>query len=123
MRKLVKILIWTCLGIVTLIIATLLFTQTGVFRELVRKKALEAANQQLNGHVHIRELQGNFFSRIRLNDIEVVLPDGDTLLTLDALELRYSLLSLRHRELRVRLVYIGRPDIHLAQDADGKWNF
>lgn len=123
MRKLVKILIWTCLGIVTLIIATLLFTQTGVFRELVRKKALEAANQQLNGHVHIRELQGNFFSRIRLNDIEVVLPDGDTLLTLDALELRYSLLSLRHRELKVRLAYMGQPYVHLTHNADGKWNF
>ena len=92
MNKLVKILLWTCLGLVTLIIAALLFTQTGVFRELVRKKALQAVNEQLNGQVYIDELKGNFFSRIRLNGIEVLLPEGDTLLRLDALELRYSLL-------------------------------
>lgn len=123
MNKLVKILLWTCLGLVTLIIAALLFTQTGVFRELVRKKALQAVNEQLNGQVYIDELKGNFFSRIRLNGIEVLLPEGDTLLRLDALELRYSLLSLRHRELKVRLAYMGQPYVHLTQNADGKWNF
>ena len=97
--------------------------QTSWFKRILKNKALEIANQQINGTVSIDELSGNFFSNLHLTNIAVLLENGDTLLSLNEFGLDYSLSALLKKELRVNFILLDKPVINLKVMDDGSFNF
>lgn len=123
MQRILKYILYAFTGVIVLVLLLLLFTQTGIFREIVRKKAVKVANEQLNGEVNLDELEGNFFTHLTLRDLSVQLPGNDTLLAFDQLALSYSLWPLLTNKVHVKSIELDRPRFNLAQKADSTWNF
>ncbi|PWE01352.1 translocation/assembly module TamB domain-containing protein [Marinilabilia rubra] len=123
MQKLLKYILYTFSGLIALMLLLLLFTQTGIFREIVRDKAVKMANEQLNGEVSLEELEGNFFTNLTLRKFSVKLPEKDTLFSFDKLALRYSLWPLLSNKVYVEFIELDQPGINLTQYPDSSWNF
>lgn len=101
----------------------LLFTQTIWFRNIVRTNVVEMVNKSINGKVSIGAIEGSFFTWLTLNDFSVELVNGDTLISVDKIELSYAPLHLLKKEIRVNYLVLQNPDIRLGYDNDSIWNF
>ncbi|MFW6268407.1 MAG: AsmA family protein, partial [Marinilabiliaceae bacterium] len=123
MFRIIKYIFYGLIGLMVLILLLLMFTQTRTFRELVRSRAENMANEQLNGHVEIGELDGNFFTDISLQGIMIGLDREDTIMSLDRLSLKYSLWPLLEGTIQVHSIVFDRLDVNLAQREDSTWNF
>ncbi|MGM0376488.1 MAG: AsmA family protein, partial [Bacteroidota bacterium] len=123
MIRIFKYIFYGLIGLVALLLLLLMFTQTRPFRELVRSRAENMANEQLHGHVSIGELEGSFFSDLTLRDVKIELAPQDTLVSFDRLSLKYSLWPLLSGKIQVHSIVFDRLDVNLAQRKDSTWNF
>jgi translocation and assembly module TamB len=123
MRKVLKIFMWIILSFIFLVIGLLVFTQTPWFRSIVINKALVIANDNINGIITVDKLKGNFFTWIELENVTVKLEDGETILSVERVGLRYGLMGLLSNKVLVRDLILEKPLINLRQDKDSVWNF
>ncbi|PRZ02278.1 autotransporter translocation and assembly factor TamB [Marinilabilia salmonicolor] len=123
MQKLIKYIVFFFAGLIVLVLLLLLFTQTSVFRGIVRSQVVKIANEQLDGEVKLEKVEGSFFSSLSLQGLWVGETEGDTLLAFDRLSLRYSLWPLLTGKVFVASIDIENPVVNVVQYPDSSWNF
>ncbi len=112
LRKAIKYTAIFIGSILLLVVLLLAFTQTGWFRESLRKTAVRLVNQQLNGELRVGQLEGNLYNSLQLTDI--TLRDGDSvLIAIDAISLKYKLKYLATKLIEVDSVQIHSPQFNL----------
>ncbi len=121
LRVFLKSLLFGLVGILALIIVTLGFSQTGIFRSFVKGQVVSTANEQLNAVLSIDELSGNFFSSLSLKNVKLTL--GDTaVVAFDELSLSYDALAILDDQVLVSEIRLVRPRIFVQSDSAGNLN-
>ncbi|WP_319500482.1 translocation/assembly module TamB domain-containing protein [uncultured Draconibacterium sp.] len=122
MRKLIKYTAIVLVGFILLITGLLLLTQTSFFKEQVKSRAVKLVEAQLHLKLNIEDLDGNFYNKIFLRNVE--LRDADSLLaSFSDLELNYKLWPLFSNTIRIDSVVLRDPYVNVWQNADSIWNF
>lgn len=121
LQKIVNIILYTGLGIFLLLIVVFSITQTSTFREYLRTKAIELANENLNGTVYIEKIEGTIFTSLILRKT-VINMGKDTLLNAGKIEVRTSPLQLLLKKLKIRKAEITDATIALVTDSTGEMN-
>jgi hypothetical protein len=106
--------------LVGIIALALIVSQTAWFRDWLRKYAVRQASQYVNGTVSIGSLGGNLFYGIELGDVSVTV-NGEHILTLKQVELKYSVAELLSQGVTVQQIRLNQPSVLLRHDASG-WN-
>ncbi len=105
------------IGIVAL---ALIVSQTPWFRDWLRKYVVRQSSQYVNGTVSIGSLGGNLFYGIELGDVAVAV-NGEHILTLKNVEVKYSLAQLVSQGVMVQQIRVNQPYVLVRHDAGG-WN-
>lgn len=120
-RWTLRILLYGFIAIFGLVILTLVFSQTGLFRSFVRNQVVSIANEQLNAVLSVEEIEGNFFSNLTLKNVKLSL--GDTsVVAFDELALSYDALAVLDDQVIVHEVRLVRPRINVQSDSAGNIN-
>lgn len=109
------------IGFFLLILLILGFTQTSLFRGILREQVIKIANNSLNGTINIGRIDGTIFTSLLLNDVTVNIKQ-DTLLKARLIEVRTSPLQIFYKKIFVRKVGIENAKIAFLKDSTGKLN-
>lgn len=113
-----KGLLYGVAGLLGLVIVTLLFSQTGLFRNFLRDQVVSIANEQLNAVLSIEEIEGNFFSNLKLKNVKLSL--GDTsVVEFEELAVTYDAFAVLHDQVIVHEIRLVRPQIYVQSDSAG----
>ena len=123
MKKILKILVFSLLSLIIVVIAALFSTQTKQFKNYAKNRAILIINQNINGKIDIAQLEGTLFTNLQLEKIIITFENSDTLLFIEKLSLNYSLFAILKKELSVSSVVLDNPIIKLAVNEAGIWNF
>ncbi len=121
-KKVLKYLLIVTAGIFLLMLLFLLFTQTALFRKVVKDKFTEFAASQWNVQIEIEQIDGNFYSNLELLDVSIS-KNSDTLLSFSSLKLDYNVLDLRNRQITADTILLKNSSINIWQNPDSTWNF
>jgi autotransporter translocation and assembly factor TamB len=111
-------LVFTLLiGIVALAV---IVSQTPWFKDWLRRFVIRESKQYVNGDLSIGSLGGNLFYGVQLGDVAIDV-NGEHVVTLKRLEIKYSLAELVSSGMTVRQIRLEQPFILLRHDANG-WN-
>lgn len=119
-KRLVRVLVITlvlCLGIAGL---ALLGTQTGWFKDWLRRYIVRESSQFLNGELQIGRLSGNLFFGVSLSDVALV-QNGQRIITFKDLKVDYSVLDMASQGIVLDEIEMNQPVVLAAKGADG-WN-
>ncbi|SFE21572.1 translocation/assembly module TamB domain-containing protein [Thermophagus xiamenensis] len=123
MNKVVKYILIVFSVFLALLLLLGLFTQTSIFRRVVKEQVVKGLNETIAGQVRIETLKGNFFNRLSIHGLFIGENQIDTLIAIDDLFLEYSLWPLLKKEVRIKTLIIGHPVVKLKQSADSLWNY
>lgn len=118
----VRILSWTILGLIALLCLAILLLQTQPVKRQIVRIAEQQADQFLNAKLSIGQLNGNFFTNIRLDEISLI-QQNDTIASIKQLDLHYALWPLLKKQIIIESASITKPQVHIAQLKDSTWNF
>jgi len=96
-------------------------TQTAIFKEWVRQFAEEEAASHLNGELLIGEIQGSFFTGLKLKEVEWWY-DDERAIYAETIDLSFNPLHLLNREVHITGISLIDPDIRLRTNKDGILN-
>ncbi len=126
MRKGIKYGLWILAGVPGLILFMLLLACLLLQTSMVKKRLANVASEQvsvlLNGEFSVGAVDGNFFNHLLLKDL-LLTQDGDTIVRLEQLDLKYNFWALLNQRLELQQVYLEKPYLFLVQQADSSWNF
>ncbi|MDZ7724083.1 MAG: AsmA family protein [candidate division KSB1 bacterium] len=120
MKRLLKIILYTLGSGVVLIMLLGAFSQTALFKNMLRKQLIRQVNQSMNGELSLGRIEGNLFQSFTLVDIHIT--TDDTLLRCSELQIRFKLAPLLRQRISLQLVALRQPVVNLNQTADGRWN-
>ncbi len=121
-KKVLKYLLILTAGIFLLILLFLLFTQTALFRKVVKDKFTEFAASQWSVQIEIEQIDGNFYSNLEFLDVSI-LKNSDTLLSFSSLKVDYNIWDLRSRQITADTILLKNPTFNIWQNPDSTWNF
>ena len=98
------------------------FTQTKLFRSYLRTKLVQIVTNDLHGELALSSLEGNLFTGFQVENV-VLRRDGEPVLTVERLEVKYDPLGLLTKSASVSRLVLTNPAIHLTRSAVGEWNF
>jgi len=116
-RRWPRRLLWTALGLGLVLAAAPLYLGA-----LARPFLVQAIERELAARCTLERLSFSWPARLRVTGLELADPEGAPLASLDSLEASLELGPLLGGELRATLA-VHYPELHLAQLADGRWNW
>lgn len=120
-RWVLKTFLYGFIIVFGLVIAILLFSQTGLFRSFLRSQVVSIANEQLNAVLNVEEIEGNFFSNLTLKNVTLSL--GDTsVVAFEELGLTYDAFAILDDQILVHEIRLVRPKIYVQSDSLGNMN-
>lgn len=120
-RKIVNVFIGFFIVLLVLLVILFGFTQTKTFRELLREKVVEIANNELNGRLAIGKIDGTILTSLILRDV-LLTQQQDTLLSAQKIEVKTSPLQILLDKIFVRSVLIENTTVNLIRDTAGVYN-
>ena len=120
-HKIVNGFIGFFIGFFLLLLLILGFTQTSLFRGILREQVIKIVNSELNGNINIGRIDGTIFTSLLLNDVSLNMGQ-DTLLKAKLIEVRTSPLQIFYKKIFVRKVGIENAKISFLKDSTGKLN-
>src|SRR4051812_28050065 len=120
MRRTLQVLALVGTLIVGVIALALIASQTPWFKDWLRRFVVRQAGTYVNGTVSIGSLGGNLFYGVELGDLAIDV-NGEHVITLKQVELKYSLAQLVSHGLTVRQIVLHQPYVLLRHDRNG-WN-
>lgn len=120
-KRLLRIPLYIVAGLVALILLALAVTQTGWFKNQVRSRLEQAANEALRARVSIGEIGGSLLFSLQVSDIALML-EGDSVLAVSEIRAEYSPWSLLGGSLQIESLVIDDPRIWLERNSAGVWN-
>lgn len=124
MRRLLKVLIAlvVILGVIAgMVVFTITNTNWG--REQVRKQALSALANAVNGTVTVGRISGNLLTDLTLHDVSITDSAGAPFIKADEMHTGYGIRALLTRRIELRDVELLRPVIVLDKPPNAPWNF
>ncbi|MCK5729430.1 MAG: translocation/assembly module TamB domain-containing protein [Draconibacterium sp.] len=121
-KKVLKYLLIITSGFFLLIMLFLIFTQTPLFRKIVKIKFTEIAESKWNVDVKIDQLDGNFYSKLELSDVSIS-KDSITIVSFSSLNIRYNVLALLNKKIVADTILLKNPSFNIWQNRDSTWNF
>ncbi len=115
--------------LVVLFLALVLFAPAvaqpivGPVRASLLRLASTQASNAINGSLSIGSLQGSLLSAPTIRDITLRDAQGEAIVQLEVLRLRYDLTQLLQRKLLVHEITLVRPHVKVTQAEDGSNNF
>lgn len=98
------------------------FSQTSTFRNILRNKIIEIANNSLNGKLNIRELEGTLITHLVLRDVTVE-NNLDTLLNAKKIEVALNPFYILAKRIKVTRLNISDAKIALLETEREYWNY
>ncbi len=123
MKRVKKIFKILAITIATLIVVPLVLIQTPWMKGVLKNQIVKIANNEINGTLNIEKIRGNFFKNIEIVEITISDTNSDTILNIDKLGVKYSLLDLFVGRVTVNDFYLLSPQINIQQFDDNSWNF
>ena len=121
-RKIVNVFLGIFIGIFILIVLFIGFSQTKTFREFLRGKIIEIANNNINGKLNIQRIDGSILTSIILRST-LLTYDQDTILYAKKIELETSPLRILLKQIHIRNFELSDANIELIKDNNGRYNF
>ncbi len=109
--------------VVSLLLLLLLFTQTGIFKNLVRNQLIKQVNRNLvQAEFKLEAVKGSFLNSIILEKISLESED-QTILSIENISLKYKLIPLLKKRIVIESLTVNGIYISLQEMAPGSWNF
>ncbi len=108
-------------SILAILILAVLLLQTAPAKKRIAAEAEKQATRFLNGKLSIGSIEGNFYSHLTLSKLSLR-QDGDTMIFIKEVRLRYHLWPLLKGALQVDYAGIDSPRLKLKQLNDSTWN-
>ncbi len=120
MRKTLRI-VGVCLLLLCLSVgvAVGLFMRSGRVQTAVTQLLTEQLASRLGADIQVGRVKFRFLNRLRLENVYMSDRQGDTLLFVPQLDIRFNPMALQKKELDFTSVYLGNPYISLWQDTCG----
>ena len=106
--------------LVAIIALAVIASQTPWFKDWLRRYIVRESKQYVNGNLSVGTLGGNLFYGVQLGDIALEV-NGEQIVTLKRLEVKYSLSELIASGMTVRAIRLEQPFVLLRHDRRG-WN-
>ncbi len=97
-------------------------TQSDGGREFIRALVERQLARAIRGRVHLGTLRGSFIADLTLDSLELRGPDDALLLASGPLTVTFDPRDLMDGRLVIRTADLVRPQLHLRQGGDGRWN-
>ncbi len=121
LTRTLKILIYALIVLISLVLIASIAIQTRYFKNWLRDKVVDTANQNLNARLTISQINGNFFTSLKFDNV-VLMQKSDTILAAPNLEIQYALLPLIFSEIHINSFHINSVNLRLRQLQDSTWN-
>ena len=125
MTGLLRLLRWSALGLVALLLLVVvgvgIVTHTSRFREFLREKVVQTVNGSIRGSISVGLIEGTIWGNLIVRDLRVSYDDA-VVLQIARARLSYSLLPLLWRRLQIFHVEGDEPVGNFEQDEQGQWN-
>ncbi|MCX7929189.1 MAG: translocation/assembly module TamB domain-containing protein [Chlorobi bacterium] len=102
-------------------VALYAIAQTSAFNRWLAGVLQQIVRDQLHADLSIASVRVDVFRGVQLDSVALI-ADGDTVLTVPHIELRYMPEALIFRTVAVSKLEFDSPRIHLARRTDGTWN-
>ena len=130
MKKFLKILGFTLIGIITLILIALIAIRIPSVQKYLVNKALTSLEKSINGDIEIKDINIKFFKGVEITDLSIISPQSDaalkefkklhnqddTLLRVEKLNLFFSLKSLLNDKITLSHLKIKGGVFNLYQE-------
>jgi hypothetical protein len=120
LRRLLRYLMMTVAVLMVVVLLGIGYTQTGWFKDWLRRYIVREAGQYLNGELRIGKVSGSLFYGIRMSDIALV-QDGETVIALKDLRVDYSAFRLVASGIVLDEIELNQPVVRARRTGDG-WN-
>ena len=125
MRLLWKIVTRVLIGVAALIgvavVAAVIVTNTGWFRDLARTKVNAILAGTFKGQLAIGRIQGSIWHELTLDDITLIY-NGERIAHIERLRVAYGILSILHDTIDLTHLDLSGVQLDAKQENDGKWN-
>ncbi len=121
LQKTVNVFLYTGIILLIILLVFLGFSQTSTFRDYLRSKVCNIANNDLNGHLSIGRIDGTIFSSLVLRNT-VVNMGPDTLLNAGIIEVKTSPFQIFLKKIYFRKIAVTDADFNLIKDSAGALN-
>ena len=108
--------------IAILLLALVGFSQTSIFKDILREQVVQVTNGSLVGSVQIEDLEGNLFTGITAHNIKVFDRSGMLAASIDSATAHYDLWSLVDNSLVITDLHLERPVGIMRYDQNGDLN-
>lgn len=99
------------------VILGLALSQTEWFRDKIKSTILTTAETSVKGKLQIGAIEGNFFSRLTLQDIQLIHENGDTLVSVETVSMNYMPIFLLVKSVNIASLKITRPVFNYISDS------
>ncbi len=122
-KKISTLLGWGIISIVIIFTILLILLQFRVFRNFVIERVLSIVNNSLIANIELDDLRFNPFGDLKISGLRI-LTDGDTLVSVNNLDVDIDYWKILQNQLLVRRITISEPKIKfLRSPIDSLWNF
>jgi autotransporter translocation and assembly factor TamB len=121
-KKLLKIVAYTLLGFVGILLLLAGITQTQIFRDGLRSYALAKLDSVLNAEVQLGSITGNLISGFSVDHLSIKV-GRDFLVVADRFDIRYDLFEIPGKTISIDNITLVHPQIALLRGRDSVWNF
>ena len=125
MAKFRRLLKWVLLGTGLLLllaaIALVLYMRSDNFTRWVREEAVMAVNNIIRGSISVERLEGTVWKNIVLHNVTLRYENAE-IVKVPRLEVSFSFWGLLLDRLKISQIDALKPEIHLTEDREGKWN-
>ncbi len=124
MKKIVKIIGVLAVLLAILVVGLNIFVKSYLTDARIKTLVVPPAEKVLGRRVTIGSINVSLFSGITIKNFAVKEQDGETdFIHAKAFKIRYDLLPLLRKKLRVTEILLDSPNIKVIRDRDGRFNF
>ena len=120
-KKILKIIFYSLLGLVVLIILLALFTQTPFFKSRLRVILASSISTNINGTLHLGTIDGNFVTGFTIDSLAIYDDEG-VFVTTRKITCKYDLLPIFEKKFRVKYLIFEQPSFNFIRTTKKDWN-
>ncbi|MFO7895613.1 MAG: translocation/assembly module TamB domain-containing protein [Candidatus Cloacimonadales bacterium] len=122
MKKFMKWLKRILLVLLILVVIALSFTQSKLFRNLLRDQLVQQANLWLvDAELDLKKIEGNIFYSLQLHELTIS-NETTELISFEQLRIDYKLWPLLRKKIVLKQILLDALQLELKQDKAGAWN-
>ncbi|HUL44736.1 MAG TPA: translocation/assembly module TamB domain-containing protein [Bacteroidota bacterium] len=121
LKRILKITGVIVAGIIFLVLAATLFTQTTFFRDRFRTLIASGLENQINGTIYVGNIGGNLITGFTVDSVSVSSAQGIFFNT-GRIFCQYEPVGFFSKRARLRYLIVDHPSIHFVRMGSGQWN-